>query len=188
MDLIDEKDIVGFKRSEQSCQVSGLVQYRTGSHFETYAQLIGNDVTEGRFTESRRAKEQDMIQALEVGKENIPDFDYLPEQALQLYEYVRQKTGEIYEAHGFAKFFDIPRFIKMYFDCTAEQMNHIRCAFISLYKSDNVKEHLSSDLPAIVDILTALETGQENARIDKVQQLQCRWLISKLSEIKSKLA
>lgn len=130
---------------------------------------------------------EDMIQALEVGKGNIPDFDYLPEQALQVYEYVRQKTGEIYEAHGFAKFFDIPRFIKMYFDCTAEQMNHIRCAFIHLYKSDNVKKYLSSDLSAIVDILTALETGQEHARIDKVQQLQCRWLISKLTEIKSKL-
>ena len=64
MYLIDEKDIIGLKRCEQSCQVTWFVKNRARGHFETHAQFVGDDVTECRLTESRRAKKQHMVKAL----------------------------------------------------------------------------------------------------------------------------
>ena len=64
MDLIDEKDIVGFERSEQTCQVTGFIEDRSGSDLEAYAEFVGDDVTEGRFSESRRAEEKHMVETL----------------------------------------------------------------------------------------------------------------------------
>ena len=62
--LVDEKDIVRLKAGEQSCQVAGLVKYRSGSNLEPYAQFVGDDVAQCRLTQARRAKQQHMVEAL----------------------------------------------------------------------------------------------------------------------------
>ena len=62
--LVDEKHIVGFEGSEQTCKVSGFVKYRPRGHFEAYAKLIGDDVGESCLTKPRRTEEQHMVETL----------------------------------------------------------------------------------------------------------------------------
>lgn len=131
---------------------------------------------------------EEMINALDTKSGKIPGFEYLPEQALMLYDYATKKTGEIYDAHGFAHHLDISRLAEMFFKSTPEQMHKIRCAFLSLYRSMNIKDFLSNDLEAIVELQAALELGQTGASIDKVQQMQCRWFIDQLEDIKNRLS
>ena len=130
---------------------------------------------------------EEMIKALDAKGEKIPGFKYLPEQAFLLYDYATKRIGEIYNAHGFAQYLDISRLAEMFFKSTPEQMHKIRCAFLSLYRSMNIKDFLSNDLAAIVELKSALELGQTGASIDKVQQMQCRWFVDQLEDIKNRL-
>ena len=61
MNLIDEKHVVFFKRSEQSSKVAGLVKHRTAGHLETHAQFVSYDVAQRSFSQTRRAMEQDVV-------------------------------------------------------------------------------------------------------------------------------
>ena len=62
--LIDEQHIVRFEAREQPCEVTGFVQHRTAGYLESHAKLIGDDITQGRLTQARRAEEQDVVQTL----------------------------------------------------------------------------------------------------------------------------
>ena len=64
MDLIDEEDIVGLERCEESGEVTGLVEDRTGGDLKAYAKFVGDDVREGGLTESRRTEEQHVVERL----------------------------------------------------------------------------------------------------------------------------
>ena len=64
MDLIDEEHVVGFERCEESGEVTGLVEDRTGGDLKAYAELVGDNVREGGLTESRRAEEQHVVEGL----------------------------------------------------------------------------------------------------------------------------
>ena len=62
MDFVDEKHVVGLQRSEQSGQVTGLVEHRAAGGLDTNTQLVGNDVAEGSFTETRRSVKEHMVE------------------------------------------------------------------------------------------------------------------------------
>ena len=64
MNLVDEKDIVGFKAGQESREITGFIKYRTGSEFEPYTEFVGNDVGKRGFAESRRSVEQGVVQWL----------------------------------------------------------------------------------------------------------------------------
>ena len=64
VDFVDEKHVVGLQRGEQSSQVAGLVEHRTGGGFNAHTQLVGDDVAEGGLAQTRRAVEQHMVQRL----------------------------------------------------------------------------------------------------------------------------
>lgn len=152
---------------------------------DLFWQTISGD-SKGEQQEFLQLRE-DMIRSLSDGKGLIPDFDYLPAQASMFYEYVTKNDGAFYTNHGFAKFLDMPRFVRMFFDGTPEQMDRMRASFVSLYRASNVKDFLAGDLQAIDELISALEKGREEANIDKVQQMQCKWFIDNLNEIKYKL-
>ena len=44
MYLVDKQNIIRLQTRQDTCQVTGFVQYRPGSHLETHPQLIGYDV------------------------------------------------------------------------------------------------------------------------------------------------
>ena len=64
MDLVDEQHVVGFQTREQSREVTGFVEHRTGSDLKAHTQFIRDDIRERRLTQSRRAEKQHMIQTL----------------------------------------------------------------------------------------------------------------------------
>ena len=129
-----------------------------------------------------------MLRSLNEKTSLIPDFSYLPEQTSGLYEYVVKQSGFIYEAHGFAKYLDIPRFVEMYFQCTPAQMDQVRGTFIALYRPGNIESYLADDRYALQELIEAIEKGKEKVDIDKVQQMQCRWFINNLNEAIKKLS
>ena len=129
-----------------------------------------------------------MLRSLDEKTSLIPDFSYLPEQTSGLYEYVVKQSGFIYEAHGFAKYLDIPRFVEMYFRCTPAQMDQVRGTFIALYRPGNIESYLADDRYALQELIEAIEKGKEKVDIDKVQQMQCRWFINNLNEAIKKLS
>ena len=62
--LVDEEHVVGLQRGEQSGQVAGLVEHRAAGGLDAHAELVGDDVAEGRLAETRRAVEQHMVERL----------------------------------------------------------------------------------------------------------------------------
>jgi len=66
--LINKQYIVGLEVGEQTRQVAGFFDYRTGSFFNIHPQLIGYDPAQRGFTQTGRTMKQDMIQCL------TPDF------------------------------------------------------------------------------------------------------------------
>ena len=64
VDLIDEEHVVGFQRSKQAREVTGFVEDGSGGDFEAYPELVGDDIGEGGFSQSRRAEEEHMVERL----------------------------------------------------------------------------------------------------------------------------
>ena len=64
MYFVDEKYIIGLQAGKHSRQIPRLVEYRTGSYLETYAQFVGYDIAECCFSQSGRAVKQHMVQRL----------------------------------------------------------------------------------------------------------------------------
>ena len=62
MNLVNEKDIVGFERSEHAGQVAGLVQHRAGGHLDIHPQLVCNDVGEGSLAKAWRSEEEHVVE------------------------------------------------------------------------------------------------------------------------------
>ena len=134
------------------------------------------------------ALREEMISALAEKESLIPDFEYLPEQAQELHDYIIKNPTVFYEARGFAKNINIPRFIEMYSRCTAAQMDSIRGTFNAVYRPINVRDTLEDDLIAIEELLTGINAAEESVNADKIQHLQYQWFISVLSDVKNKLS
>ena len=128
-----------------------------------------------------------MIRSLHEGEGTILGFDYLPEQASLLYDYTEKKTGAVYEARGFAKYLDVPRFVKMFLHASPAQMEDIRKAFVSLYRQGSLLDRLRDDLPAIEQIVSTMETEYNSVEMDKIQQLQCNWFIQSLKKVRDEV-
>ena len=64
VDLVDEQHIVFLQRGEQTGQVTGFVEHWAGGHLKAHSKLVGYDIGQGRFAQSRRAKKQGMVEAL----------------------------------------------------------------------------------------------------------------------------
>ena len=129
-----------------------------------------------------------MLHSLGEETKIVPDFTYLPEQTQALYDYAAKNSGYIYEAHGFARFLDIPRFAEMFFQCTPAQMDRARATFVSLYRPSNIKGFLADDCSALEELLEEIEKRRDGAAIDRVQQMQCHWFADNLKEIIKKLS
>ena len=64
MYLVDEQHIIRLERGKQSGEIAGLIKYRTGGNLESHSQLVGDNITQGRLAESRRAEQEHMVEAL----------------------------------------------------------------------------------------------------------------------------
>ena len=64
VDLIDEKHITLGKSVQNRGDLARLLDRRSRGHLDIHPELVRNDVTDGRLTESRRAVKQAVIQGL----------------------------------------------------------------------------------------------------------------------------
>ena len=130
---------------------------------------------------------EEMIKSLNKNIGFFSQFSYSPEEATSLYEYVKQNTAAIWTARGFAKNMDIPMLIEMFSRCTPKQMDTIRGAFKKVYKPENIRDLLSDDFVAIVELRNGIIEKRNSSNADKIQLLQYKWFIEVLTTIKDKL-
>ena len=64
MDFINKKNVVVVEVGQNSRQVSGALYRRTGGNPDVHPHLSGNDISQGRFPQPRRAVKQYMVQRL----------------------------------------------------------------------------------------------------------------------------
>jgi len=61
VNLVDEKNVALLQVGEQRCQVTGAFHNRPGRAFEVDTHFESDDMCQGRFPESWRTAEQDVI-------------------------------------------------------------------------------------------------------------------------------
>ena len=62
MDFVNKQHIVLFQVGQECRQVFGLFQHRAAGLAQIDAQLVGNDVAQRRLTQTRRAKQQHVVE------------------------------------------------------------------------------------------------------------------------------
>ena len=90
--LVDEEHVVRLQAGQDAGQIARLVQHGAGRDFEAHAQLVGNDVGEGRLAQSGRSVQQHMVQRL------APQAGRLDEDAQVVHHLVL--AAEVLEAQG----------------------------------------------------------------------------------------
>ena len=90
VDFVDEEHVARIEAREQSRQIARLVQHGTRRDAQLRVHLVGDDVGEGRFSQSRRAVQQYVVERvaaherrLDEDAEIIDDF-ILPGEGFQL--------------------------------------------------------------------------------------------------------
>jgi len=62
--LINKKHIIAFEVGEQTGQIARFVEHRTRGEFKAHTQLVGDDMRQGGFAQSRWAMQQHMVECL----------------------------------------------------------------------------------------------------------------------------
>ena len=64
MNLVDEQHIVGLEIGEQRSEIARALQHRPRCLAQIDAQLVGDDVRQGRLAQPRRAEQQHVVERL----------------------------------------------------------------------------------------------------------------------------
>ncbi len=64
MDLIDKQHVVRLKVGQHRGEIPGLLQHRARGGAQINAHLVGDNVGQRRFTQARRAEDQQMIERI----------------------------------------------------------------------------------------------------------------------------
>ncbi len=152
---------------------------------ELFWHFVGIDDEAAR--EEYAVLKERMISSLNERRCIIPSFEYLPNQATMLKDYVFANEGIFYSKHGFAKYLDISRLVEMLSKCTPFQMNEVRSTFQNVYRIGNAREFFHEDVSAIEAFQQGIELTWERPEIDRVQLLHYKWFLDALSDIKKRL-
>ena len=67
MDFVDEQNVARFEIGQNGCKVAGARQHGAGGRAEIDLELAGNDLCQRRLAQTRRSREQHMIERLLAG-------------------------------------------------------------------------------------------------------------------------
>lgn len=144
----------------------------------------------GECSDSARTEYEDlrkqMGHALKKDTEGVPNFNYLPEQAEMFYSYVSQNDGLFHMRGRFARNLDIQRLAQMFAESTPAQKDDIRAAFLSVYRTVNIKQFITDDYSSIEELLESIKKDSES-QVDKIQKLQYEWFVENLTDILQRL-
>lgn len=116
----------------------------------------------------------------------LPSFNYAPDEATTFRQHF-ENSKDHFETGKLAALLDIPRLVDMFLSCTPGQMDEIRYAFGSTYRSVNIGQFLSADKEALIQLREGIIAGSDTHKLDCVQKLQCDWFADNLQEIIDKL-
>ncbi len=115
------------------------------------------------------------------------NFDYTPESAKDFYNQTIKSEPGFDNDNPFALRLDMDKLSKMLVDCSPEQIEYIRGAFLGVYRVSNIGQFLACDKSSIDTLLDKIKAIYESEEIDPIQKLQIKWFISNLEKISSKL-
>lgn len=147
---------------------------------------IDKDAPQQQKDEYRELREK-IAQSLNTKIFSIPNFTYLPSQSNEFYKAVLVNENYFHDQHSFLSSFDIVKLAEMFEKSTAKQKQDIRSVFLGIYNTRNIGDYFASDRNDIEALLERIKDSKKNAG-DRIQQLQYKWFIDKLTEIKEKLS
>lgn len=149
--------------------------------------ILSNECTQQQKAEYELLRKR-MAESLKINDSVIPNFNYLPDQSNDFYNYIIDNYGKFYLQNSFASRMNIPKLAEMFKNSTAEQKNNIRGAFLAMYRPGNIRAFLSSDKKSIVQLTEIIKKDKADDVGDKIQQLQYNWFVENLTEIAEKLS
>ena len=149
--------------------------------------IMGNECTAEQ-KEEYESLRKEMAKSLKIGDKIIPNFDYQPEQSNDFYNYTIRNEGKFHLQESFAAQLDMKRLSEMFKSSTATQKQQIRCAFIEMYRTGNIRSFLANDKENIEQLLEFVKNDRSEDVGDAIQRLQYDWFIHNLEEILEKLS
>lgn len=131
--------------------------------------------------------QKEMIESMTVNDGIIPEFEYLPEQAEMLYQFVSDKEIKFHSRGSFINNFDIEKIAKMFYAANQNQKENIRGAFLDIYRPSNIKSFFETDYDGINRLLSIIIEQRKGNVGDKIQELQYEYFIGNLNDILQKL-
>ncbi len=119
----------------------------------------------------------------------LKEFTYNPEDLVSFHNYLLKNNRTFIGENGFANKLDNTKLIKMLEKSSAREIYEFREIIKLIYLSfSNIKDFFKCDLPTLKVLAVKLEQNNfDELKIDKIQQLQLRWLKESLKEIIGKL-
>lgn len=154
---------------------------------QIFRTILGNECTQQQKEEYELLR-KGMAESLKIDDSVIPNFNYLPDQSNDFYDYIYENYGKFLTQNSFASSLDMYKLAEMFKKSTAEQKHDIRGAFLTIYRSGNIGEFLSNDKQSIEQLIELVEKDRLSDVGDKIQQLQYDWFIDNLKEIAEKLS
>ena len=152
--------------------------------FRTLLGENSSEISQREYKELRKKMEEALNSEVEI----IPYFDYLPEQAGQLYNFVVTNEIRFHSRGGFLCDLDIERIAEMFYMSSPEQKEDIRGTFLAVYRPSNIKALLPLDFE-YARLLHELIKEQAKKDVgDKIHKLQYLWFSENLEEICQKLS
>lgn len=156
--------------------------------FEHIFRTILDDECTQQQKEEYKSLRKRMYESLKINNLNIPNFNYLPEQSKDFYNYTITNIKNFYISNSFTSSLNIPKVAEMFKKSTAEQKNYIRKAFLAMYNNSYIGNSLSNDKECIEQLIEIVKKDRSGNVGDKIQQLQYDWFIENLTEIAEKLS
>ena len=144
---------------------------------EALSNIIEKDKDESITNEFRLFKEEMRASLLH---QDIPlfHFDYTTETVKQFSDYVMENKNDIVHEGEFLCKLDLKKLIETMKQCSAEQLDDIRNAFIAIYKS-NIPE---KDVQSLQEFGHELESLLNYPSFDKIQNFQIQLFINNVKK------
>lgn len=127
-----------------------------------------------------------MLKSLNSNNTNIFGFDYDVKHLNEFCNTVYEKRAFILNNKEFAKNINVEKFIRLIYQCSAEQLYVLRHIFHTVYSFSNINDYFSVDKPVIYEILKALQEINKD-KFDKIQLMQLNYFINDLKKITDRL-
>ena len=130
---------------------------------------------------------EDMTSSLAVKNLAIFDFDYDPKNIAEFQNSVFLHCDEVISEGAFMSRLNIDKIVEMLKCCTAANIQEFRGAFLSIYKSENIRYYLEDDKDTLEKLLDKVRELSSYDGFDKIQKMQIRFFEDNLNKIIAKL-